>query len=65
MKYLPPLSHEPIVYATLLNAVLDVAVAFGAPIAPEQKAAIMALIGAASAIFVRAVVTPNAKLPVE
>jgi hypothetical protein len=56
------LSYEPVVWTALVDAVLLAAIAFGAPITSEQKAAVSAVVLAISAMFVRSQVTPVAKL---
>jgi uncharacterized membrane protein YccC len=53
-------SQEPVVYTTLVGAVLGLAVAFGAPITPEQKAAVELVLGSVLALFIRSKVSPVA-----
>ncbi len=54
-------SSEPVLYIAVVDAVLMLAVSFGLPLTPEQKAAIDALLGALAAIVIRSQVTPVAK----
>jgi hypothetical protein len=56
------LTHNPVAWVALLNGVVDLAVAFGAPITLEQKAVIGVVLGLISAVFVQSQVTSTAKL---
>lgn len=51
-------SREPALYVTLVDAVLVLAIAFGMPITEDQKAALMAVIVAASGLVIRSQVSP-------
>ena len=52
------ISNEPVLVTTLVGAVLDLAIVFGAPVTNEQKTAIVVAVTAVLAIFVRQQVTP-------
>lgn len=56
------ISHEPIVWTTLVGAVIALLVAFGVPISAEQKTAVITLVSAALAIYARSKVVPSAKI---
>lgn len=56
------ISHEPLAWTALVNAIIDLAIVFGAPITTEQKTAIIATVGAVSVLFVRSKVTSEAKI---
>jgi hypothetical protein len=60
------ISHEPALWTGLVDAVIVLLVAFGVPVTPEQKTAVLgvtaAVLAILSAIFVRSQVTPVAKL---
>jgi hypothetical protein len=55
-------AYEPAVWVGVINAVVVLAIAFGAPITVEQKGAISAVVVAVSGIFLRSQVTPVAKI---
>jgi len=60
---LPPfLSHNPVAWVAVINAAIDLAIAFGVPITDTEKAAAMVFIGAVSTLFVTSQVTSTAKL---
>lgn len=59
-KFLTLVSHEPVLFAAVITAA-NTAVAAFLPVGPEAKGALVAF-GLAVAAFVRASVTPNAKL---
>jgi hypothetical protein len=54
---------EPALVIGLLQAVIAVAVSFGLHLSPEQVGALVALLAAAGAVFVRRQVTPVAGVP--
>jgi hypothetical protein len=54
----PSFEDEPVVYMTLVGAVLSAGVAFGLPIDPEQKTALLGVVWAAAALFTRQQVYP-------
>lgn len=60
------ISHEPALWAAIVTAGLDLVIAFGVPITPEQKTAILGVSAAVLAVLggvvVRANVTPQAKI---
>ena len=62
MKLPPWLSHNPVAWGSAINALIDVAIAFGAPITDAEKAGIMLFIGAITALLVQSQVTSTAKL---
>lgn len=51
-------SAEPAMWVALADAVLVLAVLFGLPITVEQKAAILAVVVAASGVLIRSRVSP-------
>lgn len=51
-------ADEPVLYTAVATFALEAAIAFGAPIDPAQKTALMALIGAVAALFARSKVYP-------
>lgn len=55
------LGKEPVMFATLVGAVMGLAVAFGFDLTEEQQAAITAVIVAVGGFLARSVVTPIRK----
>jgi hypothetical protein len=53
------LANEPVLVTTFVTAVLDAAIAFGAPIADGQKIAVITVVTAALAFFARSKVSPT------
>jgi hypothetical protein len=51
--------REPALFAGLINAILALAVTFGAHLTPEQTGAILAVVNIALALIVRQSVTPT------
>ena len=49
---------EPVIVSTLVGAVINCAIVFGAPITVEQKAAIVLVVTSALALFTRSQVSP-------
>ena len=49
---------EPVAVSGLVTVLLDAAVAFGAPISPDQKTAAVAVVTALGIIIARSKVTP-------
>ena len=49
---------EPVLLVTFVGAVLDLAIVFGAPLADEQKTAIVVVATALLALFARSKVSP-------
>lgn len=56
------ISHEPLAWTALFDTLVVALIAFGVPITPDQKAALSAVVIAASVIFARSKVTPTAKI---
>jgi hypothetical protein len=56
------ISHEPVLWIGVVDALLILAVTFGVPISDEQKTAIDAVLGALGLLLTRQTVTPNAKV---
>jgi hypothetical protein len=56
------ISHEPVVWIGLVDALIIVAVTFGVPITPEQKTAVDGVLAALGLLITRSQVTPNAKV---
>ena len=53
---------EPVIVTALVAAVLNLAVVFGVPVDDGQKAAILAVVNAVLALFVRSQVSPVSKV---
>ena len=51
-------SEEPAVWVGAIGALVAVAVAFGAPITPEQKEAILAALPLVAGVIIRSQVSP-------
>ena len=49
---------EPLAVTALITGSLDAAVAFGAPISPDQKTAVIGLVSAIGVLIARSKVTP-------
>lgn len=52
------LRREPVLIANAVTAVVALAVAFGVPVTPEQRAAIVGLVVVVGSIVARSKVTP-------
>jgi hypothetical protein len=52
------ITAEPVLVTALVGAIINLAIAFGAPIADEQKTGIIVVITAVLAMFARSQVTP-------
>lgn len=55
--------NEPVLIVALVEALLTMALLFGAPLTKEQIAGIIVVVGLLLAIVARAMVTPMNKLP--
>lgn len=49
---------EPVAISGLVTVLLDAAVAFGAPISPDQKTAVIGIVSAIGIVIARRQVTP-------
>lgn len=49
---------EPVLVTTLVGALLDLGIVFGAPVSNDQKTAIVVVVTAVLALFARSQVTP-------
>ena len=60
------ISHEPALWVGGLTAAIDLAIAFGAPISPDQRIAVLgfgaAIVAIVGAVIVRQNVVPLAKI---
>ncbi len=54
---------QPVAFAAIVEALLALLVAFGVPLSPEQKTAIIGLTGTILALWTRSVVVPVDHLP--
>jgi hypothetical protein len=52
------IKDEPVLVSTFIGAVVSLLVAFGAPISPDQKTAVITAVIAGLAFFARGRVTP-------
>ena len=52
------IQDEPVLVTTLIGAIIDLAIAFGAPISPDQKTPVIVVVSAVLALFARSKVTP-------
>lgn len=53
------ITNEPVLATTLVGAVINLAIVFGAPISDDQKVAVVAVVTALLAVFARSKVTPS------
>lgn len=60
------ITHEPALWIGILSAALDLVIAFGVPVSPEQRTAVLgfgaAILAILGAVYVRSQVTPTAKI---
>lgn len=57
-RILDRLLNEPILVIAFVTALIDAAVAFGAPITEQEKVAVITVVTTGMAILARALVTP-------